>query len=318
MRIRTLTIIAAAATAAAAVFSCKKQNTSETTLNYLSGGMGITVERYVDGLDSIRVTAFGVTHPDGNDMFYYYYVSDLEGSGDTVKVSSKTPKTSFHKRFKLPYETGTYKVTCGAMADGFYSTSATKTVTLVKPGLGESLTGTGINSEDPHITADGKDYYYIHIGELDWMRNNLAVSGSGLAMEGCEVVSYPLGRYYTYTEASSVCPDGWRLPTADEWKGLTDKAGELMVEARFNGNLMWPVSEVDRNNSTEISAIPSGYASIVGNTARYKGVGEYAAFWTADSSEEGATYIYLMGNSEVIYSALGDKTSFSASVRCVR
>ena len=307
-----------AAFAAISIYSCKKDDSSDTTYNYLDGGMGITLDKYVDGLDSVRVTAYGVTHPDGDDLSYYYRVTDLEGAGDTVKVSSKTPRTSFHKRFKLPYETGTYTVTCGAYASGYYSTSSTAQVTLVKPGIGQSLSETGINYDDPHITIDGKDYFTTTIGSLEWLRNNLADSSAGLALEGCEVTSYPLGRYYTFTEASSICPSGWRLPTADEWKGLSDKAGALMVDARFNGNIMWPVSEVDKNNSTGISAIPAGYASIMGATARYKGLGEYAAFWTSDTTDEGAIYVYIIGTSDNIFTAVGDKTAFSASVRCVR
>jgi uncharacterized protein (TIGR02145 family) len=134
------------------------------------------------------------------------------------------------------------------------------------------------------------------------------------------------GRYYSFEEAQTICPEGWRLPTDAEWAAAAEaydnQMAALMGNAYFNGNLMWEYWPAvgDITNESGLSLIPAGYAMISSNTL-FKGLNEYAAFWTADAvaDEEGmAYYRYIICNQPEFMTGKGDINTFGASVRCVR
>jgi uncharacterized protein (TIGR02145 family) len=156
-----------------------------------------------------------------------------------------------------------------------------------------------------------------------------------------------LGRYYSYDEAMTACPEGWRLPTDKEWLEMLQTvdssltgvepfntipgvASKLMADVRFNGEKAWEywpaVGEI--TNETKLSIIPAGYANLGSkdaqgkySRAKFTGYTKYAAFWTADlaSEEEGtAFYRYLYCDQPDLLIGKGDRKFFGASVRCVR
>ncbi len=82
---------------------------------------------------------------------------------------------------------------------------------------------------------DGKSYKTLKVGDLNIMLDNLNYDAEGSACfknseEFCEVY----GRAYDYESAMAsdeyegvqgVCPDGWHIPTADEWVYLIQNSG---------------------------------------------------------------------------------------------
>lgn len=148
---------------------------------------------------------------------------------------------------------------------------------------------------------DGNDYPYVRIGGLDWMAHNLnsgepwywqtyltdndieydfEVDDEDAEAELCA----QRGNFYTYQQALDQCPDGWRLPTDDDWKQLeialgmsrqeTDKtgwrsgAGFLMVQSAEEG-----------------TGLGMKYAGLIAaySTAAFDKyhVGDYGYYWTA-------------------------------------
>ena len=96
----------------------------------------------------------------------------------------------------------------------------------------------------------------------------------------------------------------------------------LMGNAYFNGNLMWEywpaVGEI--TNASGLSIIPAGFAMLSSN-AKFVGLNEYAAFWTADTvaDEEGmAYYRYIYCKEPEFTLGKADTKTFGANVRCVR
>ena len=73
------------------------------------------------------------------------------------------------------------------------------------------------------IDLGGKAYEIVKIGTQWWMAENLAYNVEG---DGCRaynddednVAAY--GRLYSWDAAMEACPDGWELPTADDWEEL--------------------------------------------------------------------------------------------------
>ena len=324
--------------AAAAVFiiaavSCKKDD-EETTYPYLSG-LSFDCPVYVSPEQVVTLTPKGVTHPEGGEVSYSWKVSPSMPKSDTADVFTH----------KFSDTLGRYTVMCYAFASGYTGDSYSITVNVVKGGLNGSITNTDISETDPNkIVHEGNTYYYKRIGDLEWFRNSLATSSEGTPYVNLDVNSDVFGRYYSYNEAKTACPEGWRLPTEDDWLALAaavgaessekygvigDVTSKLLANAYFNGDLMVSyLPEVgDITNDSGLSLIPVGYSNLgdpdaAGDypAASFFGMNEYAVVWTADAveGEDMAYYRYLIHNQPDMFTAKGDVNSFGASVRCVR
>ncbi|MCD6332296.1 MAG: hypothetical protein J7L89_03390 [Bacteroidales bacterium] len=177
---------------------------------------------------------------------------------------------------------------------------------------------------------DSRTYQTIQIGDQVWMSENLnfPVTGSW-AFEN--QASYPAdyGRLYTYEAAAASCPDGWHLPTDDEWRTLeqflgmdeattsaewyrgTDEGGKL----KETGYSHWQGPNAGAMDIVFFHARPGGYRTPGGV---FGGFGTHAGFWTATANDQ----------SKAIYRALHkDKSQigrdwaeegYAWSVRCVK
>ncbi len=70
---------------------------------------------------------------------------------------------------------------------------------------------------------DNQIYKIVTIGTQTWMAENLnyRTANSSCDLKTCAET----GRFYTWDAAMNACPDGWHLPTYDEWKTLITYAG---------------------------------------------------------------------------------------------
>lgn len=329
-KLNSLVFIAAMIIAAA---SCKKDEETET-LPYL-GGLSFDCPSFVAPGQTVTMTPYGVEHPEGGEVGYTWKVTPTMTSYDTI--------ARFVHKFSDTLKT--YTVNCYAFAEGYNGASSTKEVMVVKGGLDGSITNTGIKSSDAKITVDGIDYYYKKIGGLEWFRNNLASVKSGTAYVNEEVTSDVFGRFYNYSEALAACPEGWRLPSEEDWMSLaealgsevsekystfSDVAADLFANASFNGVELfsyWPeVGDID--NESGLGLLPFGYSNL-GNAdedgrypnASFDGIFDYAVYWTSDKVEgkdDMAYFRYLVTDQPEMMAGKGDVNTFGASVRCVR
>jgi uncharacterized protein (TIGR02145 family) len=283
------------------------------------------------------MTPSGVTHPKDEGLGYYWKVTPTMTKTDTTRYQNGLDKNgkpsdgSF--TFTFPDTLQTYKVSGYAFAQGYSYTSKSVECTVVEGGIDRSITNLGI-ADKPSITVDGIVYPYVTIAGLDWLCRNIADNSAGAPYKNSDVMSDVFGRYYSFEEAQTICPEGWRLPTNAEWesaaKAYDNKMAALMGNAYFNGDLMWEYWPAvgDITNESGLSMIPAGYAMLSGKdadghytSAQFNGFNEYAAFWTADTveGEEGmAYYRYIYCEEPVFQLGKVDTRTFGASVRCVR
>lgn len=97
---------------------------------------------------------------------------------------------------------------------------------------------------------DGNEYRWVRIGNLDWMTENLRCDApfyedlnnpkwssewSGMTLRGdldTQKKYFSLfGNYYSWQEAVDYAPDGWRLPTDDDFKALEKLLGIKHVDS---------------------------------------------------------------------------------------
>lgn len=200
---------------------------------------------------------------------------------------------------------------------------------------------------------DGNSYKTILLGDQNWMAENLKVThyadGSAIPFVGDDGLWSELGEsgkaycwydnmseygdttgaLYSWSASLDVCPEGWHLPSDEEWKelefhlGMSEEyvnkhewrgtyEGGMLKERGFSN---WNNPNIAATNASGFTALPGGYRS---NTGGFYGFGMYAAYWTSTEKEETNTIWYRAlshENTDVYrYWVEGNR---GASVRCV-
>ena len=173
---------------------------------------------------------------------------------------------------------------------------------------------------------DGRVYKYTTIGDQVWMAENLKYEAENsecyTEMDNyCEI----FGRFYNFivkenyeysgkTDLSlmdSVCPNGWHVPSMDEWKFLIDKMGGDSEQAvfRLNGRFYWGMDQKMGSDECFFNIIPSG---------RFNG-SLHSIF---DYAEFAIRYVDSKGNGYKIGFGTGiffeSNNSYELMVRCIR
>lgn len=315
------------AIAAFALVSCHPDENE--TLKYLTGEPEFTIPAYGVAGERFELTSKGVTADDGSTVKYYWYAEPISTHRDTVPVYY----------INLTDTLCTVTVYCVGFADGYYTSSTSHDITIVRSGrTNGSITGLDFDQSKDFAFTDPRDnheYWCTTVGTKDWFKENLAYKGSGTPLENCDVTSDVFGRFYSWDEAMSSCPEGWRVSTLGDWSeaaslilgGNPDPndrfnsvAGEFMGNIYFNGQRMWEYwPKVSITDKLGLSMTPLGYAVKREAGDLFKSQFEYAAFWTSDSKDDDqAYYRYFFEESPDLFIGSASKSTFAANVRCVR
>lgn len=336
LKIRTVALVLLAGIVLLA--GCKKTE-EEATRTYLSGAISINLPQFVYGGKSFSFkvdTLSTLYREDKNGGVGIYIRLSNKDAADTVRNTDGSYRAAYPDgvyTFTTPEKTGRYTVTItGFATDSYYSSSGSAVYTVVDPAT--SVEGMPAKFDETVTDSrDGRQYRAVKAGDLLWMQGNLAWSGSGYSYNRCDAMDDIFGRCYTWTEAMTACPEGWRLPTdaefkalaglyggkVDEYDNVQSGAGSLMGDLYFNGSRMWEYwPAVKITNKSGFSAMPVGYGVVSEKTYKYSGYLQYACFWTSDSAADNGVYRYIYLKNDALMRGEGNKTGFCASVRCVR
>lgn len=249
-----------------------------------------------------------------------------------------TTKTATHQ-----YSTaGTYTVKLEVKDSGGLTNFTTKEVTV-------SIEYTGTVTD-----IDGNVYQTVQIGNQIWMAENLKVTryrnGDYIpnVTGNTEWTNLSTGAYCSYDndnnnidtygllynwyavdDSRNLVPEGWHVPTDEEWKQLemylgmsqtetndtgwrgTDEGGKL----KEVGTTHWQSPNTGATNESGFAAVPGGYRY---SSGPFVSIGNFAYFWSATEYYSGSAWYRLLyyGSSDVVRYDYYEQAGFS--VRCVR
>jgi len=172
-------------------------------------------------------------------------------------------------------------------------------------------------------SRDGQTYKYVKIGNQYWLAENLRYrpdSGKFKAPNRDEGYVPKYGYLYDWETAHKVCPEGWHLPSDEEWKELINHlgggigAGGKMKEG--TPGLYWSRPNTGATNESGFTALPAGFDTGVGELSF---TGKYLRLWSSTTAYSGfrGYYYSIQWNDANVYR--GDsKLSSCKSVRCIK
>lgn len=123
-----------------------------------------------------------------------------------------------------------------------------------------------------------------------------------------------LYNWYAATDARGLAPEGWHVPSDEEWTYLSNQlGGDVAAGVKLKSQTTWTSGA--GNNSSGFNVLAGGGR---GGTSQFKGQGSVAVFWsTTPKSRSFAYYRVLHASKNGFYREDDDKMSGFA-VRCVR
>lgn len=155
---------------------------------------------------------------------------------------------------------------------------------------------------------DGNTYKTVKIGNQVWMAENLKFKPKSGSWEYEDSAwTNILGRFYNWKTAQHVCPNGWILPSKDDYKQLVENfccyPNTDYDALKFNGTTGFDAKMVIRR---------------ISNETEFGSAAEYADFWTSTAGKKGTGYKFkLTGVSKDSELVSFDK-NYGYNVRCIK
>ena len=124
-----------------------------------------------------------------------------------------------------------------------------------------------------------------------------------------------LYNWYAVNDKRGLAPEGWRIPSENDWNKLLSFLGKLNSGKMLKNDNGWIPKSFNGNNETGFSAIPGGKRGYHG-----KFLINYSSTYWWTSSEENETYVYLffVTNSSGLLYKYSYLKGAGMSVRCIR
>lgn len=178
---------------------------------------------------------------------------------------------------------------------------------------------------------DGNTYRWVRYGNLDWLADNFRYNQNDASKSRLyEIEEKPIdankyGRIYSHTGAIEACPEGWRLPTDEDWKNLEEAMGMSSSDANkkdWRSNIAMRMMSM-YETTTPINILLSGYytPNMTMGLSGYRFYATKGYYWTASTDSEKGDNFYFFR--EFMYNNSGVRrqsttNDFFMSVKYVR
>jgi len=189
---------------------------------------------------------------------------------------------------------------------------------------------------------DGNQYVTTTIGTQTWMAQNLRVTkynngdpipnvqdaaswsaqniGAWSHYNNDSVYDYDLGKlykFYTTEDARGLCPDGWRMPTREDWEELRDYLGGEEIAAsglKATGGAHYWTEPMVGDNTYGFNGVGGGVRTESGS---YNSLGTRGIWWTSTKGNTGSIAVAMYNDSNEL-KIIGILRGDGASVRCIQ
>ncbi|NQT24824.1 fibrobacter succinogenes major paralogous domain-containing protein [candidate division KSB1 bacterium] len=193
------------------------------------------------------------------------------------------------------------------------------------------------SSNDSVKDIDGNVYKTVKIGNQWWMAENLTVThyrngdkipgltdddewdnnnGAYCYYNNDKTNIEIYGRLYNWfavDDSRNLAPEGWHVPSDDEWQVLVDYLGG---DTLAGGKMKSSGTIEGATNENGFSALPGGYRY---NHGTFDGLGTNPYFWSSTESSGGnAWHRYLYYDNSNVYRDDSGWKQAGYSVRCVK
>ncbi|MCF8357656.1 MAG: WG repeat-containing protein [Prolixibacteraceae bacterium] len=154
---------------------------------------------------------------------------------------------------------------------------------------------------------DGHRYGWKKVGQQSWLLSNTLFPNENSKcyregdMDDCDTY----GRYYQWETALNACPEGWKLPSLDDWQVLINELGGEETAYRV----------LTGSDSLSLNLKPGGYYY---NETSFLNTGEYGYFWTSTPDGTDAAICIWLNPVEKSIMEFSSSTEHYRNVRCVR
>lgn len=320
-----------------AIFEVKNKN-GEVVFGVYQGGVRINVDSS-SPTKGVRggFAVGGLTNQGKASTNYQYFLITPDSTRVYINDLGKGARGGFAvggltNQSKSGTKKDYFKVTSDT---SYFNTTVFTSSNIVSTGTVN--TGIGVTTSD--ITYDGDTYKTVQIGTQTWMKENLRTLhfSDGTALSTDTVLTYNktvntdtinnFGRLYSYyvvTSPKNVCPDGWRIPSVEDWRTLVTFVGGAnwqyspavaISSLKDTTSGMWFSSNIIGTNNSGFTARAAGYASYMEGWY-FTYMGENATWWTNNNLVP--MHVTIEGSYGGLQVGSEGSTTDARSIRCIK
>jgi len=151
------------------------------------------------------------------------------------------------------------------------------------------------------------------------MAENLAykpISGNYWAYDNKQNNISKYGYLYDWEAAKRACPNGWHLPSDEEWTTLTDYlGGENIAGGKLKSTGSWSSQNTVAINASGFSALPAGKRYSDG---LFYFVGKLGYFWSSTPKTEENAWVRRLDYDNNRVSCDSGNRACGFSIRCLK
>ncbi len=271
-----------------------------------------------------------------------------------VQIKATSPMGANVSRRIVGFERSQFVVPDALLEPGTYTWQVQAACSTVPPynvtpiSASDNFVVGGTTCPASVTDVNGNSYQTILVGSQCWMRENLktenyrngnpiptsltnlewqtTIAGAFAAYDNSASNKSTYGLLYNWhavVDSRSICPDGWHIPSDDEWTTLTDELGEFFVSGgkmKSTGNLsagtgLWQAPNTDATNSSGFSGHPGGFKALSGG---YNLIGYNGYWWSSSHAFSTNAWIRELSYSFGSTTRSSGSKQIGYSVRCLK
>jgi uncharacterized protein (TIGR02145 family) len=257
-----------------------------------------------------------------------------------IVYSTSTNPTILNFKSTTDLGMGLSKVSMSNLTAGtsYYARSFAKSANLILYGE-EKIFITPVSNSGVVSDVDGNTYQTIQIGSQTWMKENLKVTKyrngdviPNVLIDRQNLIagawSYYLDdsyydanfgklyNWYAVTDTRGICPNGWDIPSTDEWQTLRNYLGDQPGTQLKENNLTYWVTHW-RDTPTNTSGFSARGAGLFYSYLSSE-IKESARFWSNVAYDTPNAFIRVLSFDQTEFPSATVPKGYQISIRCLK